>query len=72
VLILCLCQNFEFDVYEKYADDVLKENGRMRLNALLQNSDAAVTMEVNGQILQSLQSFMLIWTLCVMLSFVLD
>jgi len=39
-------QNFEFHVYESYAEDVTKENGRMRLNALLQNSDAIITLEV--------------------------
>ena len=33
-------------MYESYADDVTKENGRMRLNALLQNSDAIITLEV--------------------------
>jgi len=42
----CLLQNFEFHVYESYADDVTKENGRMRLHALLQNSAAVLTLEV--------------------------
>ena len=33
-------------MYESYANDVTKENGRMRLHALLQNSDAIITLEV--------------------------
>jgi len=41
-----LLQNLEFHVYESYADDVTKENGRMRLHALLQNPDAIITLEV--------------------------
>jgi len=46
LLATWLLQNLEFDVYENYANDVTKENGRMRLHALLQNSDAIITLEV--------------------------
>jgi len=46
-VIIVLLKAMEFDVYEKYAEDILHENGRTTLNALLQNSDAIITLEVN-------------------------
>ena len=41
-----LFQGAEFDVYEKFADDMLKPNGRERLNTLLQRSDCSLTCQV--------------------------
>jgi len=38
-------------VYESYADDVTNQKGRMRLHALLQNSDAIITLEVPFSVL---------------------
>ena len=42
-----LAEGAEFDVYEKYADDMLKPNGRERLNTLLQRSDVVRTFTVS-------------------------
>ena len=41
-------QAAEFDVYEKYADDMLKPNGRQRLNTLLQRNDVGLTFQSKG------------------------
>lgn len=42
-----LAEGAEFDVYEKYADDMLKPNCRERLNTLLQRSDVLHTFTVS-------------------------
>ena len=44
---LLLFQGAEFDVYKKFADDILKPNGRERLNTLLQRSDCIVSCQVS-------------------------
>lgn len=46
-VIIVWLKAMEFDVYEKYAEDIFHENGRTTLNALLQNSDAIITLEVS-------------------------
>ncbi|KAK2158014.1 hypothetical protein NP493_1829g00018 [Ridgeia piscesae] len=43
-----LIEGAEFDVYEKFADDMLKPNGRERLNTLLQRSDCSLTCQSAG------------------------
>lgn len=40
-----LAEAMEFDVYYKYAEDILHDCGRTTLNSLLQNSDAVITLE---------------------------
>ena len=42
-----LAEGAEFDVYEKYAEDMLKPNGRERLNTLLQRRDVSITFVVS-------------------------
>lgn len=48
-LSLPIIQAAEFDVYEKYAEDMTKPNGRERLNTLLQRNDAILTFQSAGR-----------------------
>ena len=39
-------QGAEFDVYDKYAEDILNPHGRERPNVLIQRNDSDVTFRV--------------------------
>ena len=47
-MILFYLQAAKFDVYEKYADDMLRPNRRQHLNTLLQRNDASLTFQSAG------------------------
>ena len=43
-----LAENAEFDVYDRYAEDILNPVGRERLNVLMHRNDAVLTFQSAG------------------------
>lgn len=46
-LNIVIYQGEDFEIYEKYADDILKPHGRERLSTLLQRSDISLKLQVS-------------------------
>ena len=47
IIVFILFQGEEFNVYEKYVDDMLAPRGKERLNTLLQRPDISNTLQVS-------------------------